>query len=87
MEAEPTQIAKILYTTAIQVWIPKDGLTFRSVSDTVKADTISYAWKDKDRILIKEKPADTPGLSLQLQNLRRTACRQTGTDNSWYPVY
>lgn len=79
---EPTQIAKDSVQPQFRYEFQKDGLAFRSVSDTVKADTISYAWKDKDRILIKEKPADTTGVEFTVTKLTQDSLQVTGTDNS-----
>jgi hypothetical protein len=37
----------------------KEGVAFRSVSDTVKADTIRYEWNKTGELLIKEKATDS----------------------------
>lgn len=60
----------------------KDGIAYRSVSDTVKADTISYAWKNNDRLLIKEKPGDTTGVELTVVKLTQDSLQVKGADNT-----
>jgi hypothetical protein len=37
----------------------KEGVALRSVSDTVKADTIHYEWNKAGELLIKEKATDS----------------------------
>jgi hypothetical protein len=37
----------------------KEGIALRSVSDTVKADTIHYDWNKAGELLIKEKATDS----------------------------
>lgn len=60
----------------------KDGIALRSISDTVKADTVSYAWKEKNRILIKQNPADTTGVEFTVTKLTQDSLQVTGADNS-----
>lgn len=79
---ELTQPAKDSAPPVFRYEFQKDGIALRSVSDTVKADTVSYAWKEKNTILIKEKPADTTGILFTIARLTQDSLQVTGEDNT-----
>jgi hypothetical protein len=56
------------YTAAVDSSQPKfrfdflkDGIALRSLSDSVKADTITYTWNDKQELVIQENTKDSIG--------------------------
>lgn len=59
----------------------KDGVAYRSVSDTVKADTIAYMWQEKDKLLIKEKSTDTTGTVFIVSRLTQDSLHVLGNDS------
>lgn len=59
----------------------KEGIALRSVSDTVKADTLHYAWKETGELLLKEKAADTTGTVLTVSKLTADSLEVKGSDN------
>jgi hypothetical protein len=59
----------------------KDGIAYRSVSDTVKADTISYAWKDAAQLVIKGNVADSAGTVFTVSKLTQDSLQVQGSDS------
>jgi hypothetical protein len=47
----------------------KDGIALRSLSDSVKADTISYKWNDNQELVIMENATDSIGTVLAVSKL------------------
>lgn len=74
---EITQPATDSAMPAFRYEFQKDGIALRSVSDTVKADTVTYAWKEKDRLLIRKNPADTTGVVFTVARLTRDSLQVT----------
>lgn len=60
----------------------KDGVAYRATSDTARVDTISYAWKESSRLLIKDKAADTTGTVLTIVILTADSMKVKTSDNS-----
>lgn len=60
----------------------KDGTAYRAVSDTAKADTISYAWKESIGIVLKDKATDTTGFLLTVVTLTADSMKVKNSDNS-----
>ena len=59
----------------------KDGMALRSNSDTVKADTISYSWKDAAQLIIKENAADSAGAVFTVSKLTQDSLQVQGSDS------
>lgn len=60
----------------------KEGIALRSVSDTVTADTLHYAWKETGELLLKEKATDTTGTLLAVSKLTADSLELKGSDNA-----
>ncbi len=60
----------------------KDGVAYRATSDIAKVDTVSYAWKESSRLLIKDKAADTTGTVLTIVILTADSMKVKTSDNS-----
>ncbi|MBL7724940.1 MAG: hypothetical protein JNK27_12365 [Chitinophagaceae bacterium] len=60
----------------------KDGIAYRTISDTTKADTVSYAWKESSGIILKDKAADTTGILLAVVTLTADSMKVKTSDNS-----
>jgi hypothetical protein len=60
----------------------KDGTALRTISDTIKADTVRYEWSKTSELVLKEKPTDSIGKvyvvakltadTLQLQSITKS---------------
>lgn len=59
----------------------KDGIAFRSLNDTVKADTVSYSWKTEAHLLIKENAADSVGAVFTVLKLTQDSLLVQGSDS------
>lgn len=59
----------------------KDGIAVRSISDTVKADTISYAWRDAAQLIIKTNVTDSAGTLLTVSKLTQDSLQLQGSDS------
>ena len=59
----------------------KDGIALRSISDTVKADTVSYNWKDAAQLIIKENAADSVGTVFTVSKLTQDSLQVQGSDS------
>ncbi len=47
----------------------KEGTAYRSVSDSAKADTLNYSWKDASKLLLKESAADSVGTEFTVNRI------------------
>jgi len=47
----------------------KNGLAMRSVSDTIKADSVYYEWNKAGELLVKENAADSVGVAYVIVKL------------------
>jgi len=60
----------------------KDGIALRSVADSIKADTIRYAWQKKGELLVKENAADTAGTVFIIAKLTPDSLQLQTTDSA-----
>lgn len=58
------------------------GIALRSVSDTVKADTLHYAWKETGELMLKEKAADSTGTVFTISKLTMDSLEVKGIDSA-----
>lgn len=62
----------------------KDGLLFRSVSDTVKADSTHYEWNSSNELVMKENKADTTGKVYTISRLTPDSLQVLSKDSVSY---
>lgn len=60
----------------------KDGIAYRSTGDSIKADTVSYAWSKDNQLLIKEQGSDSTGVLLTVAALSADSLRVKTNDKT-----
>lgn len=59
----------------------KDGILLRSVSDTVKADSLRYEWKQDKELALKSSPTDSAGTVFSVLKLNKDSLLLQGNDS------
>ncbi|MBM3416943.1 MAG: hypothetical protein FJY20_11000 [Bacteroidetes bacterium] len=59
----------------------KDGIAYRSLNDTAKADTLHYSWKESAELFLKKNAADSSGISLKVNKLTADSLQVLGSDS------